>query len=148
MIFSSTLIIMWLILAAIFIILEFISMGLTTIWFAGGSIVALIAAALGTPWYIQVILFIVVSVVLLVITRPFAEKHLNSKLKDTNLDSLIGKHAIVITDINNLEDTGQIKLNGVDWTARTTDDNDTIEAGNTVKVNKIAGVKAIVSQIK
>lgn len=148
MIFSSTLIIMWLILAAIFIILEFISMGLTTIWFAGGSIVALIAAALGTPWYIQVILFIVVSVVLLVITRPFAEKHLNSKLKDTNLDSLIGKHAIVITDINNLEDTGQIKLNGVEWTARTTDDNDTIEAGNTVKVNKIAGVKAIVSQIK
>ncbi len=148
MIFSSTLIIMWLILAAIFIILEFISMGLTTIWFAGGSIVALIAAALGTPWYIQVILFIVVSVVLLVITRPFAEKHLNSKLKDTNLDSLIGKHAIVITDINNLEDTGQIKLNGVEWTARTTDDNDTIEAGNTVMVNKIAGVKAIVSQIK
>lgn len=148
MISSSTLIIMWLIIAAIFIILEFISMGLTTIWFAGGAIVALIAAALGAPWYIQVILFIVVSVVLLVVTRPFAEKHLNSKLKDTNLDSLIGKHAVVLTTINNLEDTGQIKLNGVEWTARTMDDNSIIEAGNTVEVNKIVGVKAIVSQIK
>ncbi len=141
----ETAVIVWLVIVAVCVIVEMISLGLTSIWFAGGALVSAIVAGFNGPLWLQVVLFFVVSVVLLLFTRPMAEKHLNSKLEKTNLDSLIGSKAIVISTINNLEETGQIKLNGIEWTARSNSD-DIIGAGVTVNIIDIQGVKAIVEK--
>ena len=134
----------WLVLAAIFIVIELVTLGLTTIWFAGGAFIAAIAALLHANLVIQVILFLVVSIVLLVLTRPIAVKHLDSKTEKTNVDALIGKKAVVLQEINNVMDTGQAKVNGMEWTARAKNDNQIIPEGATVTIVEISGVKLIV----
>lgn len=142
----ATQVIAWLLLAAIFIVLEIISLGLTTIWFAGGSFIAAIAGACGASLAVQIILFLVVSVVLLVLTRPLAVKHLNSKTERTNSEALVGQTAIVLKDISNLKEEGQVKINGMEWTARTKDNTDVIPAGSQVVIVEIQGVKLIVEK--
>lgn len=137
----------WLLLAAIFIIIEIISLGLTTIWFGGGAFVAAIAAACGASLPIQILLFIVVSVVLLVLTRPVALKHLDAKTEKTNAEALVGQNAVVLQEINNLQETGQARINGMEWTARAKEDMFIIPAGSVVKIVEIQGVKLIVEQI-
>lgn len=137
-------IICWLLLAAIFIVIELVTLGLTTIWFAGGAFVAAIAGACGANLVVQVILFLVVSIVLLVLTRPIAVKHLDSKIEKTNSEALIGQTAVVIQEINNVNATGQAKINGMEWTARAKKDGDIIPAGTNVTIVEISGVKLIV----
>ncbi len=137
-------IICWLLLAAIFIVIELVTLGLTTIWFAGGAFVAAIAGACGANLVVQVILFLVVSIVLLVLTRPIAVKHLDSKIEKTNSEALIGQTAVVIQEINNVNATGQAKINGMEWTARAKNDSDIIPAGTNVTIVEISGVKLIV----
>lgn len=137
-------IICWLLLAAIFIVIELVTLGLTTIWFAGGAFVAAIAGACGANLVVQVILFLVVSIVLLVLTRPIAVKHLDSKIEKTNSEALIGQTAVVIQEINNVNATGQAKINGMEWTARAKNDSDIIPAGINVTIVEISGVKLIV----
>ena len=138
----------WLILTILFIIFEMISLGLTTIWFAGGSFVAAIAAALGAPLWLQIVLFIAVAVALLFITRPLAVKHIDTNVEKTNVEALVGQTAVVINDIDNLKESGQIKLNGLEWTARTKESGITIKSGETVKIVEIQGVKAIVETLE
>lgn len=138
-------VIIWLAIVAICVIIELISLGLTSIWFAGGALISAIVAGFNGPVWLQVVLFFVVSIVLLLFTRPIAEKHLNSRLEKTNVESLIGGKAVVISDINNIEGTGQIKLNGIEWTARSAS-NEIIQSGITVIVKEIQGVKAIVEK--
>lgn len=137
----------WLLLAALFIIIEIATLGLTTIWFAGGAFIAAIAGAFGASLPIEVLCFVVVSVLLLVLTRPLAVKHLDSKTEKTNAEALVGKSAVVLTKINNLNGTGQVKVNGMEWSARTADDTVTIEKGETVKIVEIQGVKLIVEKM-
>ena len=137
-------IICWLLLAAIFIVIELVTLGLTTIWFAGGAFVAAIAGACGANLVVQVILFLVVSIVLLVLTRPIAVKHLDSKIEKTNSEALIGQTAVVSQEINNVNATGQAKINGMEWTARAKNDGDIIPAGTNVTIVEISGVKLIV----
>lgn len=134
----------WLLMAAIFIVVELVTLGLTTIWFAGGAFIAAIAGALGAGLAIQVILFLVVSILLLVLTRPLAVKHLDSKIEKTNSEALIGQTAVVIQEINNINGVGQAKINGMEWTARAKNEEDIIPVGTSVKVVEIAGVKLIV----
>lgn len=134
----------WLLMAAIFIVIELVTLGLTTIWFAGGAFVAAIAGACGTNLAIQVILFLVVSIILLVLTRPIAVKHLDSKIEKTNTEALIGKTAVVVQEINNVNATGQAKINGMEWTARAKNENEIIPAGTNVTIVEISGVKLIV----
>jgi len=134
----------WLLLAAIFIVIEIATLGLTTIWFAGGAFVAAIAGVCGANLVVQVILFLVVSIVLLVLTRPIAKKHLDSKIEKTNSEALIGQTAVVIQEINNVNATGQAKINGMEWTARAKNEDEVIPAGTNVKVVEISGVKLIV----
>lgn len=136
----------WLLLAAIFIIIEIVTLGLTTIWFAGGAFVAAIAGAFGANLAIQILCFVVVSVLLLVLTRPLAIKHLDSKTEKTNAEALVGQNAVVITKIDNLNGTGQAKINGMEWTARAADDS-IINKGETVKIIEIQGVKLIVEKL-
>lgn len=140
-------IICWLLLAAIFIIVEIVSLGLTTIWFAGGAFVAAVAGLFGANLVVQIICFVVVSLLLLFITRPIAVKYLDSKTEKTNAEALIGKSAVVISEINNLEGIGQAKVNGMEWTARAREDNVIIPKGNTVKIVEIQGVKLIVEKM-
>ena len=142
--FTAT--IVWLIIMVVLIIIECLTLGLTTIWFAGGSLVAWIAALLNAPVIVQVILFLIVSIVLLVFTRPIALKHFNKDRTKTNAEALVGEQAVVTEDINNLMATGAVSLNGQEWTARTSDDNIVIKKGEIVTVLSIAGVKLIVER--
>ena len=134
----------WLGIFIVLVIIELATLGLTTIWFAGGSIVAFIGSMLGASLWIQIILFLAVSIVLLLFTRPLAVKYVNKNRIRTNVDSLIGEKAIVIADINNLREEGQLKLDGNEWTARAEDPDEIIKAGSVVRVQKISGVKVIV----
>ena len=137
-------VIMWLAVLVILVIVELATMGLTTIWFAGGALIATVIAALEGPVWLQFICFVVVSLVLLVLTRPVAMRYFNQNREKTNADSLVGKQAIVTLDINNLLGTGQVMLNGMEWSARSAKDDVKIEAGAVVVVKSISGVKVLV----
>ena len=141
-------IIFWLALFVILLIIEIITVGLTTIWFAGGALVATVASGLGASQAVQWILFFAVSVILLIFTRPVAMKYFNKETIQTNANSLIGKKAVVIQDIDNLAQTGQVRINDIEWTARTADDSQKIGKGAVVLIEEIRGVKLIVKQNK
>ena len=137
----------WLILLCLFLLVEIATLGLTTIWFAGGALVAFLAALCGLDVVVQIIIFFVLSVILLVFTRPVAVNYFNNNRIATNTESLIGADARVVETINNRENVGVVNLNGLDWTARSVD-NEIIPAGEHVRIVKISGVKAIVETIK
>lgn len=108
----------WLIASAVFLLVEIMTLGLTSIWFAGGAVVAAITALFGVPFWVQMLIFIVVTCLLFALTRPVAKRYLNSKVQKTNTDALIGQTALVKETINNMESKGLVQLNGQDWTAR------------------------------
>lgn len=140
--------IIWLILLIVLLVIEVLSLGLSTIWFAGGALVAFLAALLGANIFIQVILFFAVSVALLVFTRPLAVRYLNGKTTATNVDSLIGEQAVVTGEINNLLGQGEITVNGITWTARAEQEGQKIMVGKVVQIVRVDGVKAIVREVK
>lgn len=135
----------WLILLILLILIEIATLGLTTVWFAGGSLVAFVAALLGFDFIVQIVLFFVVSVILLIFTRPVAVKYFNSNRVPTNTESLIGSRAKVTEVIDNISDQGTVMINGLEWTARATD-NRIIPKDAIVKIVKISGVKVIVEE--
>ena len=109
----------WLIALVVFLVIEAATLGLATIWFAGGALVALIAAMCGAGIVIQIVLFLVVSLVLLFFTRPFAVRFLNKDTLKTNVDRVVGMEGVVTEEISNLAGTGKVSLGGNIWTART-----------------------------
>ncbi|MDE7310042.1 MAG: NfeD family protein [Eubacterium sp.] len=135
---------LWLALMVIFIIVEIITVGLTSIWFAGGALVSLISALVGWNVMIQVILFFAVSFVLLFCTRPFALKYVKPHNVKTNYEEMIGKEVRVTERIDNRNGTGTAVCNGQEWTARSAADGHVIEAGTTAQVVEIKGVKLYV----
>ncbi len=139
--------ILWLVVFVLMVIIEIATMGLTTIWFAGGAVISFLLALFGVPFKAQIVVFLIVSFLILFITRPIAMKHLNLKRTKTNVDELAGKHAVVTKEINNIKGEGQIVLNGIEWTARSEDD-EIIPANTEVEVVEIKGVKAFVRQKK
>ena len=136
----------WLIIFVACIVIEIISMGLTTIWFAGGALIAAVAAALDVPLWVQIVLFVLVSLVLLYFTRPIAVKYFNKDRIKTNAESLVGKQAIVISEIDNLQGIGQVTVEGKEWTARTVTDGVTLPTGSVVIIRAISGVKLMVDE--
>ena len=136
----------WLALTIVFVVCELISIGLTSIWFAVGGIVALIAAALGANIVVQIILFLLVSILLLWATRPWAEKFVNSRVKPTNADRLIGESTRLTERVSNLDHTGKTVIFGKEWTVRTENDKEIIENGELVEILRISGVKLIVKK--
>lgn len=136
----------WLIVFVACIVIEIITMGLTTIWFAGGALVAAISAALGAPLWLQIALLVAVSLVLLYFTRPVAVKYFNKDRVKTNVESLIGKQAIVISEIDNLQGIGQVTVGGREWSARTTVDGIKLPVGSVVLIRAISGVKLMVEE--
>lgn len=138
--------ILWLVALVLFIVIEIATMGLTTIWFAGGALVAVIAAGLSVPFVLQVVLFFAVSLVLLYFTRPMAMKYFNKDRIRTNAESLVGKQAIVISEINNSQGIGQVTVGGMEWSARTTENDVQLPVGSVVNIVAINGVKLIVEE--
>ncbi len=134
----------WLALLIIFVVVECFTIGLVSIWFAGGALVAMILAMAGAGAIWQDIVFIVVSGFLLVATRPFVKKYLMNKKVKTNYESVIGEVAKVTESIDNYNQTGVAFVDGKEWTARSTEDAVVIEKGALVKVAAIEGVKLIV----
>ena len=143
-----TFVIVWIVVIVAMALIEAATMGLTTIWFAGGGIVAAVVAALGAPFIVQLIVFAVVSVALLYFTRPIALKAFNKTRTLTNSEGLVGKHAYVTEEIDNIKATGKVKIDGMEWTARTEKDGTVISVGALISVISIEGVKAIVEEVK
>lgn len=140
-------VIVWLVLLVVFLGVEAATMGLASIWFAGGSLIGLVAAALHAPVWLQIILFLITSLVLLFFTRPIAVKYFNKSRAKTNALSVIGKQAIVVSEIDNLHGTGQVTVGGQQWSARSTVDGKVIPVGAVVVVDSINGVKLMVHDI-
>ncbi len=135
----------WFILFVIFVVAEIVTAGaLVSIWFCFGALAAMFAAMAGMSFTIQMVIFIAVSVVLLIFTKPFAKKLLNGRIEATNAPALIGKYGIVTEEINNIEAVGAVKIDGKIWTARSSDEREIIKEGAEVKILDIQGVKLIV----
>ena len=140
--------IIWLVLLIGFIIVEAACpIHLVSIWFAAGALVSAIAASLGAELWLQIVLFLVVSGGLLACLWPFVKKVLNPKLTPTNIDSIIGTEGYTTAPVDNLNATGQVKLGGMYWTARSSDGKN-IPQGALVRVDRIEGVKVFVSLVE
>lgn len=138
----------WLVVIVVFIVIELNTLALTTIWFAGGALAAFLAAMIGFSIKIQLVIFLIISALLLIFTRPFATKFINKGTVKTNASDLIGKKARVTAEINNQLSQGAAVVNGQEWTARAEDENNVIPAGEMVLIKEIRGVKLIVERIK
>jgi membrane protein implicated in regulation of membrane protease activity len=135
----------WLILTIIFLIIEAVTVGLATVWFAAGSLVAFILAMFNVPIIIQVIVFIVVSCCLLIFTRKIFVEKLKTGAQNTNVDALPGQLAQVIMDIEPLK-VGQVQVNGLVWSA-IGKNNEYIKKDQVVKIIAVEGVKLIVTPV-
>ena len=138
--------IMWLVLLAAFLVLEICTVAVVCIWFALGAMAAAICNLLGGNLVLQVIVFVVVSLASLFLLRTLTHKRLQSGKSATNVDALIGMPGLVIEEIHNIEARGRVKLGSMEWSARSTT-GDTIPEGTLVVVDKIEGVKVIVTPI-
>ena len=137
----------WMALVIIFLVVELVTVGLTTIWLAGGAFVAFILAAVGAGFWVQLIAFFAVSFVLIYFTRPFAVKYLNPRRTRTNSEELIGEIVKVTARIDNRAAEGTALAKGLEWSARAVSDDMIIEKDTLVKVIRIEGVKLIVEPV-
>ena len=138
---------LWLIAAGVFFIVEIATTGFLIFWLAIGSLLAMVTSFITDSIVFQTIVFVVASCILIPLTKPLADKFTGKKTVPTNSYSLINKRGIVILDINPIEGVGQVKVNGEIWSAKT-EDGTTITKGTEIQVNKIDGVKLIVTPIK
>lgn len=138
--------IFWLVLTVIFLIVEASTVGIVSAWFAAGALCAMGAALLEWKLWIQVVVFVVVSVILLLSLRPILRKYFTPKLTRTNVDAVIGTRGLIIEAVDNLEGTGRIKLGGMEWSARSTN-GQKIPVGTLAKVDKIEGVKVFLTPV-
>lgn len=139
---------LWLVLLVVFLVIEIATMGLTTIWFAAGAVVATLLALVHVPFWLQLIAFLLVSIVMLIFTRPVAVKYFNRDRVRTNVESMIGKEAIVVYEVDNLQGLGRVIVGGQEWSARSTQNDIKIPVGAVGIVKAIDGVKLIIEERK
>ena len=142
---STALTVIWIVLLVLFLILEAATVQLVSAWFALGALCALLANLCGVGVIWQIVLFLIVSAIFLIATRPLVKKMTATKIQKTNADRCIGAEAVVLEEINNLKSTGLVKAMGNTWTARA-EDGSVIPKDAVVIVRKMDGVKLIVSQ--
>ena len=135
----------WLLVIVVLLVFELLTLGLTTIWFAFGGLIAMAIAAADGPFALQFGAFAVISLLAMVLVRNVALERFNQNRARTNVDSVLGQKAIVTQKINNLKSEGQVVLNGMEWTARSASDSE-IEEGAVVVVKRVSGVKLIVEK--
>ena len=133
----------WIVLLVVLIIVEAVTAQLVTIWFAAGAAAALVAEFCGLQQWLQWVIFIAVSALTLIATRPLVRKVTNKTVQPTNADRCIGQTAVVTEDIDNIEGKGQVNVNGITWTARSSDGS-VFKKDERVTVERIDGVKLIV----
>ncbi|MDE5738102.1 MAG: NfeD family protein [Oscillospiraceae bacterium] len=138
--------IFWSVILIATVIAETSTFQLVSIWFAVGALVALIMSTMGFSLLSQTIIFTVISIILLCATRPIVKKLQVKNILPENIDLEVGKLAIVIQDISNTENSGRVKIGGVNWRART-EDNQVFKTGETVRVEKISGTTAYVTKV-
>lgn len=138
--------IIWLALFVVLLFIEISTFNLTTIWFAFGALAAFIFSLFDIHPVIQFTVFVIVSLVLLLFTKPLAEKYLKSKRSRTNCDMLIGAVGKVVTRIDNNAPSGAVYVDGKEWTARMAEDSETAEVDENVTIIAISGVKLIVEK--
>lgn len=143
---ENTMFIVWAAGIIIFGVFEAITAQLVSIWFVAGAIGGLIAAMLHAPIYLQVVVFIVITILALAITRPLVKKYIKPKMQRTNADRVISQIGIVAEEIDNINAKGEVKIDGKVWSARSAD-NSVIPLDSRVQVLEISGVKLIVKQI-
>ena len=136
--------IVWLVLMVVFLIAEAATVTLVSLWFAAGALAALIAYFWGAAVWLQVLLFLAVSTLLLTALRPLVRKFVTPRLQRTNVDSVIGSTGLVTAPIDNVSASGQVRLGAMEWTARSTS-GAPISEGTLVRVDRIEGVKVFVS---
>lgn len=136
--------ILWLALLVVFLITEAATVALVSLWFAAGSLAALVVALLGGSIWLQIAVFVVVSAVLLLLLRPLVRRYITPRLTATNADSVIGTEGLVTVAVDNLAGTGQVKLGGMYWTARSST-GEPIAKGTLIRVDRISGVKVFVT---
>lgn len=141
--FTMNIAILWVIAAVIFALIEAATTSLATLWFVGGALAAAGAALLGAGLMTQVIVFLVISIVLLILTRPLLKKRMQVGKERTNVDALIGKPAKVVKEIRRLE-AGEAKVNGLTWVAVALDPDRNYPEGSEVTVVRVEGVKLVV----
>lgn len=137
----------WLIAAGIFFIVEIATVGFLIFWLGIGALLAMITSFITDSIVIQTVIFVISSCILIPLTKPLADKFINKKTIPTNSYSLIHKHGIVTIDINPIEASGQVKVNGEIWSAKSQDES-VIPQGTEIEVINIDGVKLIVEPIK
>ena len=142
--FNGSMAFIWLGAMIVLLIIEAGVPGLISIWFAVGALAALISALFHAPVWLQIVWFLLVSIVSLILTRPLVKKYVNSRTQPTNADMLIGKDAVVTEAINNVHAKGAVSLAGKTWTARMDNEGDSAEIDEVVSVVRIEGVKLIV----
>ena len=140
--------IIWLAALVILLLAEALTLGLTTIWFAIGALAAAGVNTLGADLIIQIIVFLAVSVILMIFTRPWAAKHLNQNRLKTNYESKIGEIIKITERVDNLKQTGKSIVDGQEWTVRSQSSNDILEKDELAKVIAVSGVKLIVEKYK
>ncbi len=137
----------WLGLLILFAVGEAVSVGLTSIWSAAGALAALVCALLNGPLWLQITLFIIVSILCLLAVRPLAKRYLNGKVQPTNVDRILGEEAQVTEDIDNIQGRGAVTIGGITWSARS-QNGEAIPTGALVKVLRIEGVKVFVEPVR
>lgn len=135
--------IIWLIVMIVCLIVEALTLGLTTIWFAAGAFIAMIFSFLGLPIGLQIASFLIISIACLIFIYPTIKNKIHYGVEKTNYEELINKVGIVIEEINNIDNVGQVKVNGQIWSARGIDDV-VIEVGKQVTIKEVKGVRLIV----
>lgn len=130
----------WLILIVTFVGIEIATVGLTSIWFAAGAIVAFLLQLAGVPVFWQIMIFIVISAICLTLIRPWALKYFKPRLVKTNYETVLGEKVRVTADIDNIKGSGTAIYRGQEWTARAVEDEKTFSAGEVVTVKEIKGV--------
>ena len=139
--------ILWLGAFVVFLAIEAGTLGLVSIWFAAGSLGALVLAWLGCGFWIQVAVFLVLSCATLACFRPLVKKYVEPKIVATNADSLVGVETLITGDVDNIQAKGELMLGGVTWSARSTG-GEPIPAGTRVRVDRIEGVRLYVSPVE
>ena len=143
---DSYITIAWLILLIVLLVIEIVTVGLTSIWAAGGALVALILNVLDVSIVWQIVAFFAVTAILLFFTRPFAVKFINAHREKTNYEGVIGKTIRIVEQVDNISQTGMAVVNGQEWTVRSEQDEVTLAPGTIAKVVNISGVKLIVTK--
>lgn len=139
--------IIWFVLLVVFVLAEAATVTVVSLWFAAGSLVALVVSMLEGPVWLQILLFIAVSVVLLWMLRPIIKKHFTPNLTRTNVDAIIGKVGVTMVTVNNMMAQGKVQLDGMEWSARSTTGED-IPENVQVRIDRVEGVKLYVTPVE